>query len=181
MKAFAMTLQRAVKYNYLKILRVRGTVHALSLGAALGIFFGLTPTMPLHTVLIIVTAMLTRSSAITGILSSWIVCNPFTYIPIYYLCLQLGNKLTPYELSWQRIKELVAHFTNHDSFITSLKEVANIGFEAIVILMVGGIVLGLPIAIVSYYLFYIFFNKLEKIKHERRQLNKEKRQNTLPR
>ncbi len=176
-----MTLQRIVKYTYLKVLRLRGTPHALSLGAALGIFFGLTPTMPLHTVFIIVAAMLTRSSAITGILSSWIVCNPFTYIPIYYFCMRIGNKFTPYELNWLRIKDLVAHFSNHDSFLTSLREVANIGFEAIVIMLVGGIVLGLPFAIASYYLFYIFFSRLEQKKRERTKLHKDERQNTSSR
>ncbi len=89
-----MKINRLSKFYYLKMLRLQGEPKALALGTAIGVFVGLTPTIPFHTVTIISIAMATRTSAIAGVISSWIVCNPLTYIPIYYFSMRVGNWLT---------------------------------------------------------------------------------------
>ena len=45
-----MKLNRLGKYYYLKFIRLKGDPRSLALGTAIGVFVGLTPTIPLHTI-----------------------------------------------------------------------------------------------------------------------------------
>jgi len=102
-----MKFERLTRYYYLRFTRLKGNPKSLAMGTAIGVFIGISPTIPLHTVLILGITIATRTSTIAGIISSWVVCNPLTYIPIYYFSMLLGNLVTPYELNWQRIKTLI--------------------------------------------------------------------------
>jgi uncharacterized protein len=162
-----MKISRLGKYYYLKFIRLKGEPHALALGTAIGVFIGLTPTMPLHTVLILGATMSTRSSAIAGIISSWIVCNPLTYFPIYYFSMVVGNFVTPYELSWQRLQHSLNALTSHQGFINSFHELAGLGFETIMVMVIGGIVFALPFTIASYYASLHLFQQIRERKLKR--------------
>lgn len=132
------------------------------MGTAIGVLIGISPTIPLHTILIIGITLLTRTSTLAGIISSWVVCNPLTILPIYYLSMVLGNIFTPYELNWQRVKGLIDTLTSHQSFAHSLKEIVNLGFEAIIVMILGGVVLAIPFTIASYYSSLRLFMKIRK-------------------
>ncbi len=157
-----MKITRLSKYFYLKFIRLKGEPHSLALGTAIGVFVGLTPTMPLHTVIILGATMTTRSSAIAGIISSWIVCNPLTYFPIYYFSMIIGNFVTPYELNWQRIQHSMNALTSHQGFLESFHEIAGLGFETIVVMLIGGLVLALPFTIASYYSSLHLFRRIRE-------------------
>jgi uncharacterized protein len=161
-----MNPKRISKLYYLKFLRLKGDPHSLALGTAIGIFIGITPTMPLHTILIVLATLATRSSTIAGILASFLVCNPITYVPQYYLSTIVGNALTPYELTWAGIKEVLELLLQHPGLSQSMKIVASLGYEAVIVLLVGGVVLALPFAVLSYFLSFRFFLK---IREKRRQ------------
>ena len=111
-----MNLWRINKYYFLRLKRLRGSPRALAGGTAIGVFIGLTPTMPLHTILIILLALLTRTSAVAGIIFSWLVCNPLTYLPIYYLSAVIGNHITPYELNLEKVQAILDHVLAAGSF-----------------------------------------------------------------
>ena len=157
-----MKITRLSKYFYLKFIRLRGEPHSLALGTAIGVLVGLSPTMPLHTVIILAATMSTRSSAIAGIISSWIVCNPLTYFPIYYFSMVVGNFVTPYHLNWQRIQHSLSALTSHQGFLDSIHEIAGLGFETVVVMIIGGLVLALPFTIVSYYLSLHLFRQIRQ-------------------
>lgn len=161
-----MNPKRTSKYYYLKFLRLKGDPHSLALGTAIGIFIGITPTMPLHTILIVLATLATRSSTIAAILASFLVCNPITYVPQYYLSTIVGNALTPYELTWARIKEVLELLLQHPGLSQSMKIIASLGYDAVIVLLVGGVVLALPFAVLSYFLSFRFF---VKIREKRRQ------------
>jgi uncharacterized protein (DUF2062 family) len=152
-------------------MRLKGDPHALALGTAIGIFVGITPTMPLHTVVIILATFVTRSSTIAALLSSFLVCNPITYIPQYYLSTIVGNALTPYELTWTRIKEVLDVLLAHPGFSESLKILAGLGVDAVIVLVVGGVVLALPFAIASYFLTLRLFIKIRQKRQQKHILN----------
>ncbi len=154
-----MRFDRLRKYYYLRFLRLKGDPYALAFGTAIGVFVGITPTIPLHTAIILVLTFATRTSTIAGILSSWVICNPLTYIPIYYFSTMVGNALTPYELNWQMIQVAVNALSSSQSIARSFEVLAGLGFEALAVLIVGGCVLALPFALVSYYIsLYTFLN-----------------------
>ena len=158
-----MKLGRLSKFYYLKFLRLKGDPKSLAAGTAIGVFIGLTPTMPLHTVAIIALTVVTR----TAMTISWIVCNPLTYVPIYYFSLVIGNAVTPYNLSWEKIKAVLNLLLSHPGLGPSLQALANLGLEAIVVMVVGGCILALPFTIASYYFSFFMFVKIRKKRSEK--------------
>ncbi|MEJ2058677.1 MAG: DUF2062 domain-containing protein [Desulfofustis sp.] len=147
-----MNVQRTSKYFFLKLLRLKGSPHSIALGAGIGVFIGLTPTIPLHTVIILFLTLLTRTSFFAGLITSILVSNPLTYVPHYYLALLIGNLVTPFHLNWDRVKQVLDLVLADASFEARLKPLLSIGYEAVVVMLTGGITLSLPAAVITYYL-----------------------------
>ncbi|MFT5698239.1 MAG: hypothetical protein ACI8ZB_001093 [Desulforhopalus sp.] len=155
-------IKRFIRYNLIRIKRLSGNPRALAGGIAIGVLIGLTPTMPLHTPLIISLALITRTSVIAGIIMSWLICNPLTFFPIYYISVALGNYLTPYEINFQKVQMLLTQLTDGSGFQASINILAALGIEAIIVLLVGGFVFSLPFSFLSYYLAVPFFTKRQE-------------------
>ena len=64
-------LKRALRYRLYRFKRLQGSIHSLALGAAIGAAIGSTPTIPLHSVLILAATLLCRSNPIAGILAGF--------------------------------------------------------------------------------------------------------------
>lgn len=166
-----MNIDRIFRYYYRRFQRLRGNPYALAGGFAIGVFIGLTPTMPLHTLTIILVTLATRTSTLAAILSSVIACNPVTYFPIYYFSMVIGNAVTPYSLNWEKIKSALDTLLSSESFTASLHIIVDLGVEASIVLLVGGFILALPFALVSYYLSLYFFIMMKKKKIEKQILH----------
>lgn len=161
---------RIRKYYTIRLKRLKGDPGFLAGGVALGVFIGITPTIPLHTGLIILLALLTRTSAIAGILASWIICNPLTTVPIYYGALVVGNAITPYHISWAKIKSTIALLQGGESFQQSIELLWGLGYQTVVVMLVGGCILAIPFAIASYFLSLRFFIAIRRKRQEKRIL-----------
>ena len=157
-----MNISRTGRYYYLRLIRLKGTPHSLALGAALGVFIGITPTMPFHTILIFMLTIVTRSSFLAGLITSWLICNPITYLPLYYFSTKIGNLVTPYELNWQSIKELLDVLLSDVTLNERLMAFMAMGFESVIVLVVGGCILALPFAVACYYSSYFLFVKIRQ-------------------
>ncbi len=166
-----MKINRTGKYFYLRFRRLKGNPKALALGTAIGVLVGISPTMPLHTVLIVAITLLTRTSTLAAIISSVAVCNPLTYIPIYYFSMVVGNKITPYELNWGKIKYVLDILLSSQGFSESIKVITSLGYEALVVMIAGGLLLALPFTVISYYLSLHFFIKLRRKRREKQVLH----------
>jgi len=158
---------RTARYYYLRFLRLKGDPHTLARGIAIGVFIGVTPTLPLHTVLILTLAFLLRGNAIAGILSGWIVCNPFTILPQYYFCWKVGSWLTQTDLSWSRIHQVIVLLTSGAGFQESIAAVAQLSGEAIATLLLGGFLLAIPSTFVGYFLSFYFFRTVREKRREK--------------
>jgi len=161
-----MNVQRTSRYYFLKFLRLKGSPHSIALGAAIGVFIGLTPTIPLHTIIIIVLTLLTRTSFIAGLTTSILVSNPLTYVPQYYLALILGNLITPFHLNWERVKAVLELVLADASFEARIKPLLTIGYEAVAVMLVGGFALSLPLGVLTYYVSRYF---VDSYRRKRRQ------------
>ena len=161
---FLNNISRFLRYYLIRIKRLTGNPRALAGGISIGVFIGLTPTMPLHTPLIIGLALLTRTSVVAGIIVSWLVCNPLTFVPIYYISARIGNALTPYDINFQKVQLLLEQLSAGGGFHTSINIIMALGMETIVVLVVGGIVFSLPFSFLSYYLAVPFFRKRQEKK-----------------
>ena len=165
-----MNIGRTGRYYYLRILRLKGSPHALSLGAAIGVFIGITPTIPLHTVAILLFCLLSRSSFMAGLITSWLVCNPLTYVPIYYFSLKIGNLVTPYHLNWPKVQSVLDGLLSDTSLGDKLQALINLGYEAVIVMLIGGTLLALPFGIGSYYLTYYSIVKYRLKRREKQVL-----------
>jgi hypothetical protein len=157
-----MNLRRSIKYYHYRFRRLQGSPHALAGGTAIGVFIGLTPTVPFHTLLIVFLSFMTRTSAIAGIIISWVVSNPLTYLPIYYISTLVGNYLTPYELNLKIVQSGLEQAIADDSFQNLLTVLVSSGYEALIVLIAGGFCFALPFGILSYYLSLKFFTHIQK-------------------
>ena len=145
-------LQNALRKVYERFVKIRGQPREIALGFALGIFIGMTPTMGIQMPLAVFLAAVFKWSKISAAFGVWIT-NPFTSPFIYGLTYIVGAKLlglklamtSPEDFSWSIVKELL--------------ENAPAIFGA---LTLGGIIIGLPLAVLSYYLSFAAVNKYQQ-------------------
>lgn len=169
-----MNLTRLRKFYYLKFLRIKGDPQSIAWGSFIGALIGTMPVMPFHTIGIIAICFITRTSAMAGLFASLVISNPFTYIPIYYFSLVIGNFLTPYTVNWAKIHDILeVIITGH--FKESVQTLANQGPEIIIVMLTGGMVLALPTAILWYVFTLRLFIKIREKRRQRHILRDKKR------
>jgi uncharacterized protein (DUF2062 family) len=137
---------------YERFVRIRGKPREIALGFALGVFIGLTPTMGIQMPIAVFLAAIFKWSKISAACGVWIT-NPFTAPFIYAATYFVGAKLLgietamslPEELNWDLVRDMLSN--------------APLIFGA---LTVGGILLGLPLAILGYYLAFAAVNQYQR-------------------
>ncbi|MDO8957050.1 MAG: DUF2062 domain-containing protein, partial [Deltaproteobacteria bacterium] len=85
--------KRNLRFLYLRLLRLKGKPQEVAGGVAIGVFVGMTPTVPLHTVLAVLIALILKKSKLAAALGVW-VANPFFLPFIYLLDYKVGQVLT---------------------------------------------------------------------------------------
>ncbi len=134
-----MTFRRALKYHWLKFLRLQEDPRKLAWGMALGVFIGVTPTVPFHTVAALTLATLLRLSPVTAFLGIQI-CNPLTLPAFYLAAYKVGQHLL--------YKGAPLCFPEPYTY----KSLLHLLWRGGLALQLGGIVLALPPAVISYFL-----------------------------
>ena len=146
-KSFRSTVYRV----YERFLKIRGRPREIALGFSLGIFVGMTPTMGVQIPLAVFFAAMLKWSKLAAASGVWI-SNPFTAPFIYSISYIVGAKFIglkgalalPDDLSWSILVEMLR---NAPKILTALT--------------VGGILLGLPLAILSYYVSFAVVHKYQ--------------------
>lgn len=162
-----MNLSRLQKFYYLKFLRIKGDPSSIAWGSFIGAFIGTMPIMPFHTIGIIALCVLSRKSTMAGLLTSLAISNPFTYIPIYYACLKIGNFLTPYQMKWSNISDILEVILSGNDFKEAVQTVTHLGSEMIFVMLTGGFVLALPTALACYCFTLRLFIKIREKRQQR--------------
>ena len=137
---------------YERFIRIRGKPREVALGFALGIFVGMTPTIGVQTPIAIFLAALFKWGKLSAAIGVWI-SNPLTAPIIYGVTYIVGAKLMnldpvfniPLSPTWSTLKAML--------------QKAPRAFGA---MTVGGAIIGLPLAIFSYYLSYAAVEKYQK-------------------
>lgn len=149
-----MNLKRSARFAYLKLLRTKGTPHAIAGGAAIGVFVGLTPTIPFHTLMVFLLSLLSRTSFLAGLITSFAVCNPLTTLPIYFLSFKIGNLVTHHQLDWLHVSSVLHLLDGNHNLAARLQALTDLGLDTFTVMMIGGALLALLPGIASYYLFH---------------------------
>jgi hypothetical protein len=140
-----------LKWKYRKLavrlLRLNNTPHEIALGVAIGVFIGILPLYGLHTVLVIIAAVLVRPANKIAIFLGTSISLPPTVPPITWAGYEIGRRILNQEfqpLSWSVFK--------------------NITFQKIYCyyqpLFLGSVVLGIVCAVVFYFLVFFVAQKL---------------------
>lgn len=159
-----MNTKRFLRYYYLKFRRLKGSPRSLARGAAIGAFMAVLPIMPVRSIVIIASTVFIPASTLAALIVATVISNPFTYIPLYYFALIIGNAITPYALNWERVKIVLDILNSGEGFNASIQAVASLGLETLVVLIVGGITLAVPVGLVTYHLSLRFFTNRKTAK-----------------
>ena len=140
-----------LRYHWLKFRRLQEDPRKIAGGMALGVFIGITPTIPFHMVAVLSLAALLRVSPVTAFIGIQIG-NPLTMVPIYIVAYKVGQFLL------YRGQPLVFPET------FSFKAWIDVLWQGGVALQVGGVILAIPPAIVSYFLTLWFVQRYRRRK-----------------
>ncbi|MFH1148697.1 MAG: DUF2062 domain-containing protein [Pseudomonadota bacterium] len=141
-----MTFRRILRYYYLRIKNLKGNPHAIASGMAIGVFIGFTPTIPFHTVSIILIASLLKSSRLAGILAGTVVCNPLTIPFIYYACYVVGKRITSWDIILPQTYSII--------------EICHSGWKLMTSMLLGGLILAAISALVTYAVTFYSYKGL---------------------
>jgi len=136
-----MRWRRKIRYFYLRLQRLQGDPRRLAWSMALGVFIGVTPTIPLHMILAFTLSSLFRLSRVTALMGSWI-SNPLTIPIFYYASFKLGQLLLFSGQSFSLPATL------------NLLEILRLGWRINLALQLGGVIMALPVAVIAYFITY---------------------------
>ena len=163
-------LRRTAHYYYLRFIRLRGTPSSLAMGAALGAAIGITPTIPLHTVIIVGITLLLRVNTIAALIAGTVVSNPLTFAAQYYLSWKIGDMILPNKLTWERLQQVLT-MIEEAGFVEGMKILSHLSCDAILVMLLGGFVLAVPLGIATYFFSYRFFDHIQKKRRQKHLLN----------
>jgi uncharacterized protein (DUF2062 family) len=126
--------------GYQRFIKLQGSPHALAGGMALGLFIGMSPFFGLHVITALVLAALLKWSKITALVGVNIT-NAITAPLIYPLNYWVGTRLagTSGQVRWPSAFDF-------GELMGLLKQSPHIILD----LVIGGIALGLPLALLGY-------------------------------
>ena len=111
-----------------------------------------------------------RVSTVAAFISATAICNPLTMVPLYYICWLVGDFILPNRLTWERIKDVLQIITS-ESFKVSIQTLGSLSFDAVLVMLTGGFVIGIPAAIAGYYYSLRFFVTLQEKRRQKHLLN----------
>lgn len=165
-----LNLQRTVRYHWIKLLRIKGDPFVLARGIFIGILVGLTPTIPFHSILILIGCTLFRGHILAAIGVSCLVSNPLTIPLHYYAAWKIGTLLFPHTISWMQLKSLLATL-EEAGIINGFRILSSSSIKMLWPIITGGILLAAPFAVGGYFsALYIYINqqkkKLNRLQHK---------------
>jgi uncharacterized protein (DUF2062 family) len=134
-----------------ELLRLNDSPRKIALAFAVGVFIAFSPALGFHTIMVLLSAWLFRLNPV-ALFAGAFVNNPWTFAPLYGLCLWFGIYLyggatvLP-QVSWEHLTFL--------RFIENLKPYVGPFF-------LGTTIIGLIFAFISYFLSFLLINRLKE-------------------
>jgi hypothetical protein len=139
-----------------RLLRLNNSPQEIALGVAIGVFIGILPVYGLHTVLVVIAAILVRSANKIAIFLGTSISLPPTVPPITWAGYEIGRRILigKFEpLSWSVFKNIT--FQRICSYYQPL--------------FLGSVVLGIICAVIFYFLVFFIVKRINlKAKRVRR-------------
>ena len=171
--ALKVTDKKFYRYILLKLMRQKGTPHALALSVGIGVFFGFL--IPVGQMLLaIFLAWIFKVNKIVAAACTWI-SNPVTIPIIFPFNVYLGSFFIKSDVDMGLISKTMSNL--------QLSEIgqlgAKLGVDGILMFVIGGSLLGAILSPFGYLFTYIAVKKNREKKVERSLKKKLKRQQKL--
>ena len=142
---------KKIKNHFNEIIKTKTTPHSIALGFAIGTFLCIFPTPGFSFLLGLLVVLIFERVNKFSLFGSFIVWNPLVLTPIFYVGYQIGD--------------LFYHFEPIQRFdIVILNQAFNFTRR----LIIGNTILGIMIAVVSYYAVYIIVDIVQKKQVEKK-------------
>ncbi len=156
---------------------LQGDPHYIAMGMSIGVFVGITPTIPFHTALAIALAFVLRGSIPAAAIGVWI-SNPIT-IPILYIAsYKLGMFLIGGAASEvDKIIEIFNVLEKPIPFETKYNIISDFlkhEFKVACAMVGGGVILGIIPGIISYFVTRRMTIKFREKRAKRKERKKNK-------
>ncbi|MFP3927391.1 MAG: DUF2062 domain-containing protein [Desulfobacteraceae bacterium] len=158
---------RLLKYYYRRFIRLKGIPRNLALGISIGIFAGLMPIMPFQTAFAVLLAVLLKASKISAAVGTWI-SNPLNWYFIYYLDYKIGAALLGLSEHDRGFSSIIDALRNGEEGKALGEVLIGAGPSIVGAFFLGGLVLGLIAASISYPIFLKVFETLHRLRRARR-------------
>ncbi|MCX5856957.1 MAG: DUF2062 domain-containing protein [Deltaproteobacteria bacterium] len=135
-------MKKRLKKFHDSFISLKGEPKSIAMGMAVGVFIGMTPTIPFHTALIILFGLLWRHNLTAAYLGSWLISNPLTIPILYFSQYELGI----YLLGMTQSQPVLTDY--------SFQNIISLGWQIILPLLTGGIVTAPFFAIPAYFITY---------------------------
>ncbi len=133
---------RSAQYISKRVLRLSASPHVVAMGFAAGVFASFTPFIGFHFVICFAIAYIMRGNMIAAALGTWLG-NPITFPFIWFYTYKLGNLLLHGNEGALTMREVSGQLL-HLSFGNLI--------ELLKPMTLGGFMLGVPMAIISYFI-----------------------------
>jgi uncharacterized protein (DUF2062 family) len=141
---FILNIFRKLKFNFLKIYYARGSVHEISLGAAVGAFWGVFPTFGLSTILSFLLYKIFRFNLPIAI-SAAFISNPLTSPFLLMISYKVGKLFLNTDITFD--------------YETWYNNLSKIGY----VMLIGSTIVSTFTAISVYFIFkYAVENRRKK-------------------
>lgn len=131
-------LRRIVRFNYLKLIRLKTSAHSIAIGSAIGIFIGFMPIIPFQSISALFLAVIFRGNKIAALALTWI-SNAANLIPFYYMLYMVGSFVLPVEVAF-------------DPHHLTMRELFAQGWGVFSVMCAGGVLLGIPGSVLTYFI-----------------------------
>lgn len=143
-----MIFRKRWRAFYESFISLKGEPERIGLGMAIGVFVGVTPTIPFHTAIIVLIGLVFRQNITAGYLGSWLISNPLT-VPLFYVGqYELGRLL----LGMERCRFELPDY--------SLDAIASLGWQILLPLQTGGILTAPFFAVPAYFIMVSVIRKI---------------------
>lgn len=147
--------RRRIKDFVIRIKKLQGDPHYIAMGMAIGVFVAITPTIPFHTAIALGLAIVLKGSKPAAVIGVWF-SNPITIPTFYYGCYKIGMLI-------------LGDAAPHDIAFDTIQELLELGWEITLAMLLGGLILGIPPAIVTYFITLHAFQKIRVKARERKK------------
>ncbi len=129
------------------------------------------PIMPFQTVTAVALSILFKGSKITAAVGTW-VSNPLTWYFLYYYSYKLGTSILGAKEQNAVFSSIMTVIRCGEEPMAIVREFVGAGGAFVAAFLLGGLVIGIVLAVPSYFVFFHLFKYIKSLKASRKGIRK---------